>query len=237
MANLNRRSKPRYVNSMFARIAPRYDLLNAIMTGRRDAAWRRTTAGLAASNCQGRLLDVATGSGDLALALAHLTPAAHLCGVDFTAQMLHIARRKAVHQGLANKIDFVHGDALALPFPDGTFGAATMGFALRNVADIGQALSEVRRVLRPGARFANLELTPLPVGLRAGMFRLYFHRIVPLLGGIIAGDLAAYRYLPNSLTGFPPAGELAMMMRAIGFVEVSYLLLAGGTVAIHVGVR
>lgn len=237
MRRLSGEEKARYIGAMFARIVPRYDLMNALMTFGRDAAWRASTVRLAAPPPGGLALDLATGTGDLALALAGFATRPRVVAVDFCPEMLRVAQRKAWSRGLAARIHLVLGDAMCLPLPEATFNCATMGFALRNVTDIPQTLAEIYRVLRPGGRFANLELTPPRSGLLAALFRLYFYRGVPLVGGLISGDLEAYTYLPHSLTHFPRASELATLMREAGFSAVSYRLLAAGTIAIHVAVK
>lgn len=234
---MNQPAKARYVDAMFARIARRYDLLNAIMTFGRHATWRRATVDFAVRPSARLALDVAAGTGDLAVALAQSIPRPTVVAVDFCASMLEVAAQKVDSLPPDVRVCLVAGDALHLPLPDATFDCATMGFGLRNVSDVPRALAEIRRVLRPGGRFANLELTPLPGGLRAAVFRAYFNRFVPLLGAAVAGDLAAYQYLPRSLQGFPTAEQLAGLMRDAGFGTVSYRRLAGGTVAIHHGIK
>jgi demethylmenaquinone methyltransferase/2-methoxy-6-polyprenyl-1,4-benzoquinol methylase len=236
MKRLSGKAKAQYVGAMFSRIVPRYDLMNGLMTFGRDGAWRSATASLAAPRPGGVALDIAAGTGDLALALACSPARTRVVALDFCAEMLAEARRKAQTAKAGERIQFVLGDALCLPFPDDSFDCATMGFALRNVADIRQTLAEVRRILRPGGRYANLELTP-PVGPLAPLVRLYSHRIVPLLGGLVTGDPEAYTYLPNSVTHFPTASALRAMMKEVGFGEVTYRLLAAGTVAIHCAIK
>jgi demethylmenaquinone methyltransferase / 2-methoxy-6-polyprenyl-1,4-benzoquinol methylase len=210
---------------MFDRIAPVYDAMNRVMTAGLDLRWRR----LAASEVVrpgDRVLDAACGTGDLAVA-DHRAGAASVIGVDFSPRMLALARRKA--PGL----EWVEGDLLALPFPDDTFDAATVGFGVRNVADLELALRELRRVLRPGGRLAVLEITQ-PRGLLRPFFTLWFDRIVPLLGRVLPGG-AAYSYLPASVARFPSAEELAALLERAGFAEVRFRLLAGSIVALHTG--
>jgi demethylmenaquinone methyltransferase / 2-methoxy-6-polyprenyl-1,4-benzoquinol methylase len=216
---------PDAVRSMFDRIAPVYDLMNRVMTAGLDVRWRRRAARAVVRDGD-RVLDAACGTGDLALAdLA--AGAARVTGLDFSEQMLVRARRKSA------EVEWVQGDMLALPFADETFDAATVGFGVRNVADLELALRELRRVLRPGGRLAILEITQ-PRGLLRVFFGLWFDRVVPLLGKVLPGG-SAYTYLPASVKRFPPADELAELMRGCGFADPAYELLGGSIVALHVG--
>jgi demethylmenaquinone methyltransferase / 2-methoxy-6-polyprenyl-1,4-benzoquinol methylase len=216
---------PESVRTMFDRIAPVYDAMNRVMTVGLDLHWRR----LAASSVvrPGDLvLDGACGTGDLALADLR-AGAASVTGLDFSPRMLERARRKAP------ELDWVEGDLLALPFEDGVFDAATVGFGVRNVADLELALSEFRRVLRPGGRLAILEITR-PRGALRPFFSLWFDRIVPLLGRALPGG-NAYAYLPASVARFPVAEELAALLERAGFESVRFRLLAGSIIALHTG--
>jgi len=229
---------PPTVQSMFGRIVPRYDLMNRLMTGGRDGAWRRRVAKLATAGGAARALDVATGTGDLALELRR-AGARSVVGLDFAAPMIHAAAAKGITHGNATGGDvrWIVGDALRLPFPDATFDACTVSFGLRNMADYGAALREFARVLVPGGRLVCLELTPYRAPVLGAAFGWYFSRVVPLVGGLLSGDRAAYRYLPQSVAAFPTAAALADLMRRAGLVDVSYRLLGGGTVALHVGIK
>jgi demethylmenaquinone methyltransferase/2-methoxy-6-polyprenyl-1,4-benzoquinol methylase len=201
-----------------------YDAMNRVMTAGLDVRWRKLTAA-AAVRPGDRVLDAACGTGDLAIADRD-AGASHVTGLDFSEQMLARARRKA-------PLEWVQGDLLALPFEDAAFDAATVGFGVRNVADLERALRELRRVLRPGGRLAILEITQ-PRGPLKPFFSLWFDRIVPMLGKVLPGG-AAYTYLPASVKRFPPAEELAELMRACGFGEVRFRLLGGTIVALHSG--
>lgn len=223
----------REVRAMFGRIVPRYDLMNRIMTGGRDLAWRKMVARQVGK--APLALDVATGTGDLAFALRD-AGTTQVIGLDFSDGMIATAVKKATHEKRTG-VAFLVGDALRLPFADGTFDACTVGFGLRNMVSFEAALREMRRVLRPGGRFVCLEMTPFRRPILGPLFRVYFEQGVPLVGGILSGDLKAYRYLPRSVAVFPAAHELADLMRAVGFAEVEYQLLAFGTVAIHSGLR
>ncbi len=225
------------VQAMFGRIVRRYDLMNRVMTLGRDQAWRR----LAARELKldgghpARVLDLATGTADIALAIAERHPEAQVVGVDFVFPMLEVGEQKSQPR-YGRRIVFAQGDALSLPFADASFDGLTNGFLLRNVADLPRSLAEMRRVIKPGGRAACLEITRPATPVFRELFQLYFYRIVPIIGGVISGDRQAYTYLPNSLTHFPRAEELKLLMLSAGFRSVSYRLLGFGTMALHVGV-
>ena len=236
MAHLRGDDKRRYVAEMFARISPRYDLMNSLMTGGLHHRWKRTTARFTADGRRGAALDVATGTGDLAFALARCPGIDRAVGVDLLSEMLTIARDKpAAKDHRSVPTDFVMGDALRLPFADDTFVCATAGFSLRNMADVPSAIAEMARVVSPGGRVTTLELTPMPPGVRTALGRLYFHRLVPLMGQLIAGDRTAYTYLPSSVDYFLTADGLAEVYRQAGLVNVGYRRLGLGGVALHYG--
>jgi demethylmenaquinone methyltransferase/2-methoxy-6-polyprenyl-1,4-benzoquinol methylase len=215
---------PDRVETMFDRIAPVYDVMNRVMTAGLDQRWRRETV-KAVVQPGDRVLDAACGTGDLAIIAAKV--GANVTGLDFSEAMLERARRKAT------EIDWIRGDLLALPFDDESFDAATVGFGVRNVADLPGALEELRRVLRPGGRLGILEITR-PHGPLRFFYSLWFDRIVPLLGKVLPGG-EAYTYLPASVRRFPGPDALAAQMA--GFRDVRYRLFAGGIVALHTGVR
>jgi len=221
---------------MFSGIAGRYDLLNHLLSGNVDKLWRRRVArSLQSSLIQGaRVLDVACGTGDLSLVLARAGEA-QVVGLDFCRPMLEIARRKTETDSRA--IPFVEGDALRLPFADETFDAATIAFGLRNLAGVSDGLKELRRILRTGGRLAVLEFSsPVVPGFRA-LFRFYFARVLPRIGGLVSGERGAYEYLPDSVSRFPDQKRLAELMREAGFENVSYRNLTGGIAALHTGTR
>jgi demethylmenaquinone methyltransferase / 2-methoxy-6-polyprenyl-1,4-benzoquinol methylase len=233
------------VGEMFGRIAGRYDLMNRVMTGGRDVAWRKLTVQQALHGYApgtARVLDLATGTGDLAIALAE-GGAGEVVGADIAEPMLRAAAIKVLNRAerpgtvAGVPVSWVVADGLGLPFEDGEFDACTVSFGLRNMPDYDAALREMARVLRPGGRLLCLEMTPLRTPLIGPLFDLYFTRVVPVVGGVLSGDYDAYRYLPMSVAAFPPAGELASMMQGAGFDPVSYRLLGGGTVALHIGVK
>jgi demethylmenaquinone methyltransferase / 2-methoxy-6-polyprenyl-1,4-benzoquinol methylase len=212
------------VRAMFDRIASVYDPLNAVMTVGLDQRWRERTADLARVGAGSRALDVATGTGDLAIALRDR--GADVVGVDFAEKMLEIARRKEP------AIEFRTGDALALDFADDSFDAATVGFGARNFSDLDQGLHEMARVVRPGGRVVVLEMTTPQRPPLSWFFSLWFDRIVPLIGRV-AGDPDAYSYLPNSVRRWPGPRDLAGHMARAGMDDVRWILTAGGIIAIH----
>src|SRR5271170_87322 len=227
-------AKAAYVRAMFARIVPRYDLVNRLMTMGLDRRWRRETAAIARPS-GAFALDIATGTGDLAIELAR-QGARGVVGADFCVDMLTAAIDKAARTDAADKLAFVAGDATRLPFHDDTFDCIVNGFMLRNVTDLPAAFGELGRVLKPGGRLACLDLTP-PRGALHGLFGFYIGRIVPLLGGAVSGHYFAYRWLGQSLRPHPDADTMAAIMRAAGLGEVGYRLTGFGTVAIHYAVK
>jgi demethylmenaquinone methyltransferase / 2-methoxy-6-polyprenyl-1,4-benzoquinol methylase len=211
------------VRRMFDRIAPVYDVMNHVMTAGLDRRWRRITVADTVRKGD-RVLDACCGTGDLAIAAR--ARGAEAVGLDFSERMLERARGKDAD------IEWVRGDMLALPFEDGSFDAVTVGFGVRNVDDLEAGLHELRRVLRPGGRVGILEITQ-PRGALAPFYRLWFDRVVPLLGKVLPGG-AAYTYLPASVRRFPAPEELASLLDASGFTAVRFRRFAGGIVALHV---
>jgi demethylmenaquinone methyltransferase/2-methoxy-6-polyprenyl-1,4-benzoquinol methylase len=221
---------------MFDRIAGIYDRLNSVMTAGLHHEWRRRAVDLAGVAPGGRVLDVATGTGDLALELArHVAPGGQVIGVDFSERMLELAREKAARSAPANVgLQFQAANALELPFADGQFDAATVGFGVRNFAELDQGLREISRVVRPGGRVVILEMTTPQRPPLSTFFSLWFDRVVPILGQL-AGDPDAYSYLPSSVRRFPGPRELAARMDSAGLAGIRYILTAGGIIALHVG--
>jgi demethylmenaquinone methyltransferase/2-methoxy-6-polyprenyl-1,4-benzoquinol methylase len=217
---------PDEVRRMFDRIAPVYDAMNRIMTAGLDRSWRRLTVE-AVVQPGDRVLDACCGTGDLAVAAER--KGGIVTGLDFSPRMLERARRKS------DTVEWVEGDLLALPFADGSFDAATVGFGVRNVSDLERALGELHRVLRPGGRLAILEITQ-PRGALRPFFSLWFDRVVPLLGKVLPGG-KAYTYLPASVRRFPGAEELGRLLERHGFEQIRVRLLGATIVALHVGVR
>ena len=215
---------PEGVRRMFDRIAPVYDSMNRLMTAGLDRRWRRETAA-AVVQPGDRVLDVCCGTGDLAIAAAHA--GGRVTGLDFSAPMLERARGKPA------EIEWLEGDALSLPFAEGSFDAVTIGFGLRNLANVERGLEELRRVLRPGGRLAILEITR-PKGLAAPFYRLWFDGVIPLAGKVLPGG-SAYSYLPASVRRFPAPQGLAKLLDEAGFDDIRWRLFAGGIVALHTG--
>jgi demethylmenaquinone methyltransferase/2-methoxy-6-polyprenyl-1,4-benzoquinol methylase len=211
---------------MFDRIAGVYDLMNSVMTAGLHHRWRRRAADLAEIGPGSKVLDVATGTGDLAIEAA--SRGAEVIGSDFSEGMLERARVKAP------AIAFEQGDALALPYDDNAFDAATVGFGARNFADLEQGLREMTRVVRPGGKVVVLEITTPQRPPLSTFFSLWFDRIVPLVGRV-AGDPDAYSYLPNSVKRFPGPEGLAATMERAGLRDIRWILTAGGIIALHVG--
>jgi len=227
--------KALYVRTMFGRISRRYDMMNRLMTFGQDQSWRRFAAQQARAPAHGRVLDLATGTGDLALAVLEMQPSATVVGVDFALPMMQVGQVKLNSQP-ARPIEFAGGDALQLPFDDNTFDACLSGFMMRNVVDVAQAFREQQRVVRPGARVVCLEATQPATPLFRELFAIYFGQLVPAIGGLISeGD--AYTYLPASVRAFLTPPELAEVMREAGLRDVSYYRLALGTVTVHVGTK
>jgi demethylmenaquinone methyltransferase/2-methoxy-6-polyprenyl-1,4-benzoquinol methylase len=216
------------VRAMFDRIARVYDRMNSVMTAGMHHRWRRRAADLAQVGPDSRALDVATGTGDLAIELAGR--GATVVGLDFSERMLELARAKS------SAIDFVQGNALELAYPDSSFDAVTVGFGARNFSDLDRGLRELARVTRPGGRVVILEITSPQRPPLSWFFRLWFDRVVPALGRV-AGDPDAYSYLPSSVRRFPGPQELGAKLAAAGLEDVRWVLTAGGIIAIHAGRR
>jgi demethylmenaquinone methyltransferase/2-methoxy-6-polyprenyl-1,4-benzoquinol methylase len=221
--------EPGQVRAMFDRISGFYDLMNSVMTAGLHHRWRRRAVDLAAVGPGDRVLDVATGTGDLAIELARrVAPGGSTMACDFSEAMLALAR------GKSGAVAFEWGDAMALAYADDEFDAATVGFGARNFDDLERGLAEMTRVVRPGGRVVVLEITTPTRPPLSTFFGLWFDRLVPALGRL-AGDPEAYDYLPSSVKRFPPAAELAAAMHRVGLRRIRYVLTAGGIIAIHVG--
>jgi demethylmenaquinone methyltransferase/2-methoxy-6-polyprenyl-1,4-benzoquinol methylase len=215
---------------MFAAIVPRYDTINSLMTLGLDHRWRRQTV-LMAEPHGAVALDIATGTGELAFEMVR-QGARTVIGADFCIEMLQAATDKAARTGMGGRVGLIAANAMQLPFPDNTFDCIVNGFMLRNVGNLHETFAELCRVLRTGGRLVCLDLTP-PQGPLRRFFALYIAAFVPFLGVLVAGNYGAYRYLFDSLSVHPDAGQIAAIMRKAGFAEVSYKLIGLGTVALH----
>ena len=222
------------MRAMFDRIAGFYDVVNSVMTAGLHHGWRRRAVDLARVVPGDRVLDVATGTGDLALELARrVAPGGEVVASDFSQEMLSRARTKAV--GAPVPVTFEWANAMDLPYADGEFAAATVGFGARNFSDLDRGLRELARVVRPGGMVVVLEITTPTRPPLSVFYRAWFDRVVPVIGKL-AGDPEAYEYLPNSVKRFPGPHELAARMHACG-LDVRYVLTAGGIIALHAGTK
>ena len=244
MVRLKGDEKARYVAAMFDRISRRYDLLNTVMSGGMHHAWRRRTADVATRNedgeapsaSSGQVLDVATGTGDLALELAGRPGISRVVALDFAPRMLSNAQAKAARRNLSERVRWVLGDALTLPFANDRFLCVTSGFGLRNFTDTEAALREMARVIKPGGRVVILDIVPMKgTGILRRLSRLYMHTVVPRLGALLARDKEGYTYLPESVDSYLDPQELTQIMEGLGLHPVTHRMMAGGTVALHVG--
>ena len=226
--------QPQQVRRMFGRIVRRYDRMNGLMSLGMDSRWRRHAAS-AAQPAGSVALDLGAGTGDLSLELAR-QGAAHVAGADFSPEMLAAARSKAAAAEIAN-VSWTIGDALHLPYPAETFDCVTNAFLLRNLADLPAGLAEMARVLKPAGRLVCLDMTQPPPGLFGAFYKLYFGRLMPPLAGLLSGDAAAYRYLPNSLQGFPDAAGLSTLLADAGLAQIELRTFVGGTVALHAATK
>jgi len=228
------------VNNVFARVANRYDLMNDLMSGGLHRLWKDDLiAWLAPAKTRAfRLVDVAGGTGDIASRLLNATgPQATAVIFDISAEMLETGYRRFAGTALARRLDFVQGNAEALPFPDGSFDAYTIAFGIRNVTDRGRALREAYRVLRPGGRFLCLEFSQVQAPVLDDIYELYSFHVIPRLGEVVAGEQEAYQYLVESIARFPDQDTFAEEVKSAGFSRVRYRNLTGGIAAIHSGWR
>lgn len=222
--------------AMFDSIAHRYDAVNRVLSLGTDQSWRRKTVKALQLGTQGRVLDLATGTADVALEILKQHPDATVIGVDPSAEMLKIGKKKVAQAGLEPNISFVNGAAEALDFPDATFDGVTMAFGIRNAADRPRALREMLRVTKPGGRVAILELNEPEHGVLAPMARWHIRKVVPFLGGLLSGK-QQYRYLQDSIADFPPADEFQAMMADAGFANEAALPILFGVAHVFIGTR
>ena len=231
MAHLQGTDRAQYVQNMFARIAGRYDLMNRLMTAGQDVKWRKFVIVQAQLPANGRLLDIATGTGDIALEGLRQQPGIQAVGGDFTVEMMRVGQARPERKA----IQWVGADTLALPFPDDTFDAVTSGFLMRNVIDVPNAFTEQMRVTKPGGYVVVLESSPPKRNLLRPFIRFHLNTIIPLLGRLISGEADAYRYLPDSTQQFRDPDSVITTMRQTGFTRAYYQLFMFGTIAVHVG--
>jgi demethylmenaquinone methyltransferase/2-methoxy-6-polyprenyl-1,4-benzoquinol methylase len=222
-----------YVRDMFGQISGRYDLMNRLISLGRDRSWRRYAVRKAAPPQDGRLLDVGSGTGDIALEALLRYPGVSVTAVDFSLRMLMVGRKRPA----GRKLFWCSADALELPFPDATFDSVTSGYLVRNVKDVRQAFAEQMRVVKPGGSIVCLDTSPIPKNLMRIPVLFYLKIVIPLLGLLIAGNRAAYMYLPKSTQAFMTPEQLASHMRSAGLQDISYRRFMLGTMAVHTGIR
>jgi len=228
-------SKADTVRAMFTRIARRYDLMNSLITAGLHHAWPRGVAASVAGVPGGPVLDLATGTADLAIAVRARTPGRFVAGADFSEGMLQVGQAKLRQRRVA-RVELLAADALALPFRDGAFACVMSAFLLRNLEDLKRGLAEMRRVTVRGGRVVTLDIVRPAQPLWGAVFGAYFSRVVPAIGAFVAGDRQAYTYLPQSVDRFVTPDELAELMEDVGLRDVSYRRLGLGTIALHVGI-
>ncbi len=226
MTQLTGQERAAYVQNMFTQIARRYDLMNRLMTGGQDIRWRKMVIRLARVDNSTALLDLGTGTGDLAREAATQFPQAKVIASDFTLEMMRVGKKHGA-------LNFSTADALNLPFPDSSFDAVTSGFLMRNVINLNQAIAEQYRILKNGGRIVILDTTRPKKNIFSPFIWLHMHFIIPTLGGLLTGEREAYHYLPDTTEGFVTAEELAARMAAAGFKNISFRRLMFGTIAIH----
>lgn len=230
-------SKKEEVRRMFDAIAPAYDRLNHILSFNMDRGWRRKTVRMIAAENPAAILDMATGTGDLAIDMARKMPHAHITGIDLSPEMIRIAAEKTENRGLSQRVTVGVGDGEALDIPDDTFDCAAIAFGIRNYQDIPAGLREFRRVLRPGGKVFILEFSTPRGKIFGPLYRFYFHRILPRIGGLVSRDRSAYDYLPGSVDEFPEEGPFLRMMYEAGFGDVRARRLMRGVAYIYTGVK
>jgi demethylmenaquinone methyltransferase / 2-methoxy-6-polyprenyl-1,4-benzoquinol methylase len=228
MTRLTGQERATYVQNMFTRIARRYDLMNRLMTGGQDIRWRKQVIQLARLRNNARLLDLGTGTGDLAREAIAQQPRAKVIAADFTLEMMRVGQKRG-------PLNFSSADALQLPFQDWSFDAVVSGFLLRNVIDLQKALQEQYRVLKKGGRMVILDTTRPKKNILSPIIWVHMHFVIPTLGRLLTGSSEAYRYLPETTEGFVTAEEMAARMAAVGFKKINYERFMFGTIAIHWG--
>lgn len=229
--------KKEQIRDMFDHIAPRYDMLNHVLSLGIDKGWRRKTVKMVSRENPSQILDLATGTGDMAVSLAKKCPDAVITGADLSENMLKIAGDKVAGKGLSDRVRLVTAEAEALPFGDGTFDAVTISFGIRNFHDIPQSLKEMHRVLKPEGKLYILEFSTPRSKIFGSIYRFYFHRILPFIGGLVSKDKSAYKYLPDSVGEFPSPGAFCGMISENGFKNCNARSLTTGVAYIYTGTR
>ncbi|WP_088830561.1 demethylmenaquinone methyltransferase [Paenibacillus tyrfis] len=231
------KQKEKFVHEVFENIAPKYDLMNSILSFRIEKSWRNFTT-KKMNVMEGQTgIDVCCGTCDLTLSLANKSVSGKIIGLDFSKHMLDYGFRKVKYHQLENQISLIHGNAMELPFQDNTFDFATIGFALRNVPDINHVLSEMKRVVKPGGKIVSLELSKPTWEPFKSLYFVYLQKILPVLGKLIANKYEEYRWLPQSLVKFPNYIELKRKFEQLGLENVQAYPLTGGIAALHIGIK
>ena len=232
MANLSGQERARYVQDMFGRVAHKYNRMNRIMTFGQDQRWRRFVVQQAQVPPEGTVLDLATGTGDIAFEVLQTTPSAHSVGADFSLPMMYVGQETPIY---GDVVDWCGADALHLPFGDELFDAVMSGYLMRNVIDIPRTLQEHQRVLKPGGRIVVLETSPPPNNILKPFISIHLKYIIPILGRLIAGDAAkdAYQYLPESTQAFQTPPEFVALLQEEGYTDIQYRTFMFGTIAVY----
>ena len=233
----NNRSKTEQVQEMFDSIAPAYDFMNRAMTFGIDHLWRAKAVKMMGRNKPANILDVATGTGDLAIRIAHTLHTDHITGIDLSEGMLEIGRKKAKDAGLDNIIEFVQGDCLDLPFDDNTFDCVTVAYGVRNFEHLDQGYRQMQRVLRPGGMLCVIELSTPTSPLVKPLYKFYTRCIIPFIGRMVSKDTRAYSYLPESIAAVPQGNTMLQLMSEAGLTQCSFRPLTFGTCTIYTAVK
>ncbi|GMX65232.1 2-heptaprenyl-1,4-naphthoquinone methyltransferase [Paenibacillus elgii] len=230
-------TKEQFVHSVFESIAPKYDLMNDILSFRRHKAWRNFTMKKMDVKQGATAIDLCCGTGDWTISLAKASGAGKIVGLDFSQNMLDVGEEKVRRLGMDKQIKLVQGNAMALPFEDNSFDYATIGFALRNVPDLVKVIEEMQRVVKPGGMVVSLELSKPTWKPFKAIYFFYFQKVLPLLGKLIVKRYEQYKWLPESLKNFPDHKELADIFRKTGLTRVEAYPLTGGIAALHIGIK
>lgn len=236
MSNSTSEPKEQFVHAVFENIAPKYDIMNDIISFRRHKAWRKFTMAKMNMSPGDTAIDLCCGTCDWTISMAEAS-GGQITGLDFSENMLQFGRRKVNERGLSDRISLVQGNAMNLPFEDNTFQYATIGFGLRNVPDLHQVLCEMQRVVKPGGMVVCLEMSKPTWQPFKGIYYFYFQKVMPLLGKLFAKRYEQYKWLPDSLVAFPGRDELAQIFREIGLQKVEAYPLTGGVAALHIGTK